>query len=193
MNFRAVVFDLDGTLIDSKIDFESLRRNLSLDPDQDILLTIETWSSEKRDRAYRIVHEHERRGAEASTIIDGVQKFLARLRAHEIPCAIFTRNSNETARSSLELHQIPYDLLIAREDAPPKPAPDGLIRIMKEFGTSPSETLFVGDYIYDLEAGIRAGVQTALFLTASADFSTAGASFLFDDYVKLEAWLFDHD
>ena len=88
-----------------------------------------------------------------------------------------------------EMHALSVDLLIAREDAPPKPAPDGLLRIMNEFGVLPGETLFVGDYIYDLEAGVSAGVETALYLPAPANFSTTGASVLFERYDQLEEWL----
>ena len=46
--------------------------------------------------------------------------------------------------------------------------------------------LFIGDYIYDLQAGLAAGVPTALYLPAPADFDTTGAAFHFESFESLK-------
>jgi phosphoglycolate phosphatase-like HAD superfamily hydrolase len=55
-----------------------------------------------------------------------------------------------------------FDTVLAREDAPYKPNPQGLWQICAAWGLPPAEVLMVGDYLYDIQAGRRAGTRTAL-------------------------------
>ena len=188
MKFRAFAFDLDGTLIDSQIDFISLRKDLSLTKGEPILEAISTWPDEQREHALKLIHDYEIRGALSSRRIEGACEFLEKLLGHEIPVGIFTRNSRATANWSLERHAIQVDLVITRDEGNPKPDPQGLLKIAQDFKVKPSEMLFVGDYIYDLQAGLRAGVPTALYLPAEPDFDTTGAQFIFQNYLQLQEW-----
>ena len=193
MKFQAFVFDLDGTLVDSKIDFESMRAELGVTPEQDVLESIAAMSEFDQKRAQEIVHRHEKQGAQASTLIEGAREFVDHARSRGLPCAVFTRNSRETAEWSLTQHGFSFDLMISREDGPAKPDPAGLYSIAAQFKVGTSSMLFVGDYLYDLQAGLRAGVQTALYLPQSADFDTVGAAFIFKHYAQLRGWCFSKD
>ena len=55
--------------------------------------------------------------------------------------------------------------MLSREDCRPKPDPEGIELFLTEWALSAKDVLFVGDYIHDIEAGSRAGVDTALFLS----------------------------
>jgi HAD superfamily hydrolase (TIGR01509 family) len=188
---QAIAFDLDGTLVDSKIDFTELRRTLGLAPEDPILEVIDTWPESKRVWGHEIVHQFEVAGAEKSKIIEGVPETLSFLNHREIPFSIFTRNSRATAMQTLKMHGLTCDLVLTRNDAEPKPKPDGLHLIAKHFSITTSSLLFVGDYLYDLQAGLSAGAPTALFLPdpANVDFPTAGAVFCFQRYPELVSWL----
>ncbi|RYZ71825.1 MAG: HAD family hydrolase [Proteobacteria bacterium] len=186
VKFKAYVFDLDGTLIDSKIDFAGMRAELNCVDGDDVLSMIEAMAGAARLSALEIVHRHEQTAAQTSTLIEGAREFIEAARALKIPCAILTRNSRETALHCLDLHKIEVDLVVAREDSPPKPDPSGLLMIAKHFGVEPSSMLFVGDYIYDLRAGLNAGVPTALYLPLEADFDTTGSHFHFSSYAELQ-------
>ena len=190
MRFQALVFDLDGTLVDSKIDFAAMRAELSLNKDHDVLKTIATWPKVDQVRAHEIIHRHERSGAESSTLIDGAKEFINQARSMNIPCSVFTRNSRDTTLWSLEQHGILCDHIVSREDLPPKPDPAGLHSIARRCNVDLSQMLFVGDYLYDLQAGLRAGVATALYLPQPADFDTTGATLIFKSYRELGEWLF---
>lgn len=192
MKFRALAFDLDGTLIDSKIDFQSMRKELGLVNGEPVLEVVDTWPSDKRQKGLEIIHRHEVSGAQSSSLIDGAKEFIEHLRSQKIPCAIFTRNSRETAMWSLQQHQIPFDLLLSRDDAKPKPDPDGLWKIAAEFDVTSDQLLFVGDYLYDLQAGLRSGTPTALYLPAAPDFETTGAHYLFNSYPQIRSWFFEN-
>lgn len=188
--FKAFAFDLDGTLVDSRIDFEGIRRDLGIPKDSHILEAIVDWSEPDRLQAHQIIHDYEQRGAEQSTMIDGVSEFLNQLKTLNMPFAVFTRNSRVTALKTIEKHQLNIPLVVSRDDADPKPHPAGLLKIARSFARNPWEILFVGDYIHDLKAGLAAGVPTALYLPEQADFEIQGACFTFDHYDQLKARCF---
>ncbi|MGH3774259.1 MAG: HAD family hydrolase [Pseudonocardiaceae bacterium] len=52
------------------------------------------------------------------------------------------------------------DVVIAHEDAPPKPAPDGVLAACARLGAQPAQALFLGDTVNDIAAGRSAGVRT---------------------------------
>ena len=52
------------------------------------------------------------------------------------------------------------DCVLGRESAPPKPNPDGIHKLLDYWETHPGDTVMVGDYHFDLEAGRRAGTTT---------------------------------
>jgi HAD superfamily hydrolase (TIGR01509 family) len=185
MKFKGFVFDLDGTLVDSALDFSALRAKLGLPQGAPILETIQHWESEKKLWANQVVLEFEKQGAEISTVMPGAREFLTFLEEKKIPKAIFTRNAKEIALATLDRHGLNFSMLVAREDAPPKPLPDGLHLIQKSFGLSKKEILFVGDFTYDLMAGIAAEIPTALYLPKGADFPTDGAHLQFSDFTEL--------
>ena len=185
MKYRGFVFDLDGTLVDSALDFDSIRQDLGIDSRLPILETVANWPEDQRQNAFSIIHRHELTGAEVSILIRGVDEFLKVLKSNEIPFAIFTRNSRIVTLATVEKHPVLKTTLITRDDGPPKPNPHGLIKIAQEWNLSLSEILFVGDYLYDLQAGLAAGVPTALFLNQAPDFDTDGAVFCFRDYAEL--------
>ena len=55
-----------------------------------------------------------------------------------------------------------FDAIITREVSLPKPHPDGVIKSAGQMGLSPEELLVVGDFRFDVIAGIRAGASTVL-------------------------------
>ncbi len=79
---------------------------------------------------------------------------------------ILTRNARELAWITLEaiglLHAFTRDAVLGREDAAPKPSPEGLVRIAAAWQVPPSALVMVGDYRFDLECGRRAGASTVL-------------------------------
>jgi phosphoglycolate phosphatase-like HAD superfamily hydrolase len=83
-------------------------------------------------------------------------------------------------------HGLQFSIVMTRDDAPAKPDPTALHSITKKWGLKNHEVLFVGDYLYDLQAGLAAQVPTALFLSNPPDFDTKGATFCFSSFTELE-------
>lgn len=171
MKTRAVVFDLDGTLADSRLDYGAMRRELGLPPQTPMLEAIARLTdSEAIARAHAILLRHELDGARRATPMPGAGELLASLRAARLKLGVFTRNARQVAELTLGRLDMAVDMLVAREDAPPKPEPDGLLRMMAAWQLAPEDLLYVGDYRFDVEAGRRAGVRTVLFAPEPPDF-----------------------
>lgn len=161
---RGIIFDLDGTLVDSALDFEVIRRDMGLPAGSPILEALnEIPAGAEKERLLDVLRSHELRGAERAVLFDGVPRFLEWLDQHGLYRAILTRNSRESTDLVLRRLAIPFTQVLTREDAPPKPDPTGLLHICRVWGLYPAEVLFCGDYLFDLEAGSRAGMRTILF------------------------------
>ena len=61
-----------------------------------------------------------------------------------------------------------FDIMIAKEDAKNKPNPEGLNKIITEFGIRKDECLYVGDSPIDILTGKAAGVKTIAVTTGIA-------------------------
>jgi hypothetical protein len=184
--FKGFIFDLDGTLVDSALDFKAIRADLGLEAGAPILESVSKWHEKKRLEAYNTIGQHELKGAHASSLIPGVIQFLDRLKLQNKPLAVFTRNSRPVTELTLLKHNLQFSIVMTRDEAPAKPDPTALHFIIKKWGFKNHEVLFVGDYLYDLQAGLAAQVPTALFLNTPPDFDTSGATFCFSSYSELE-------
>lgn len=186
MHYRAFVFDLDGTLVDSRINFDGMTEALKLEQNTPVLEAIESWPEHERKQAIDTIHRFELEGAQNSTIIPGVEEFLQDLKKRGFPVALFTRNSREVAMITTLQHKLKFDLIVSRDEAPPKPKPDGLKKIARYFGVPTTDMLFIGDYLFDLQAGLASQTPTALYLNTTPDFDTEGCEFTFSSYFYLK-------
>jgi HAD superfamily hydrolase (TIGR01509 family) len=159
---RGVVFDLDGTLVVQELDFEAMRREIGLPSGTPLLEALERMDDAGREAAVAVLRRHELAAAETAQLNPGVAAFLDWLAARRIPRAVLSRNMREAVLKVLDRCGMSFDLVLAREDAPYKPNPEGLWQICAAWGLAPVEVLMVGDYLYDLQAGRGAGTRTAL-------------------------------
>ena len=161
---RAVIFDLDGTLADSRLDFAAMRQETDCPDELGLLEYIDALEDvSAKQRVAAVIHRHEMAGARRATWIDGAEALCLQLQQRGVPIGIFTRNSREAAKLTIESLSIPHQLLVAREDAPAKPDPTGLLRIVQAFSVTVEQALYVGDYRYDLEAAANAGIRSCLY------------------------------
>jgi HAD superfamily hydrolase (TIGR01509 family) len=168
MPIRGVIFDLDGTLIDSRLDFDQMRCDMEFAPGQLILETLEALpEGERKARCREVLHRHEYEGAMSATLMPGAVELLSELERRGMPQAILTRNSREMTALALRRLQLAFSQVLTREDAPPKPNPLGLHIICDNWQIDPREVVFVGDFHFDITAGRRAGMVTVLYAPGS--------------------------
>jgi phosphoglycolate phosphatase len=185
---RAVLFDLDGTLVETDIDFALMKREVlslgekygvpsdELQP-LDILAAIDwvaAWLEERsrcsearraRQEAFEKLEQIELVHCSNAAAIPGAVELLSALRVKGIKIGIVTRNSRSGVRLSLERTGISAEILLARDDVPrTKPHPDHLLRALRVLNVRPEEAVMVGDHWMDVQGGKAAGMRTIGFL-----------------------------
>lgn len=133
-SIQGLIFDLDGTLVDSRLDFTAIRHELACPEGVGVLEYIASLPEEDRSPAEKIVLQHERRGAERAQWMPGARECLEYCERANLPTAILTRNAREVADLTLTRLGIRVDMMLAREDCAPKPVPDGLLLIADAWG-----------------------------------------------------------
>jgi pyrophosphatase PpaX len=180
---KAVVFDLDGTLIDSNwVHLQSWRgalKTLGLQArDQEVIdrLGLRTF-----DIAKSLVSNHDEQTVVKLVELKnqlfenawraevkpryGALQMLRIMKARGVKSAVASSNKND--RISKTVKYFGMDLLLdaivgVDEVEAGKPDPALVITTIKKLAVSPKESIYVGDSRYDIEAGRAAGAQTAL-------------------------------
>ncbi|WP_026375223.1 HAD family hydrolase [Aestuariibacter salexigens] len=186
MKIDAFIFDLDGTLVDSNLDFAAMKQYLGCPRDVDLLNFIDNIAdNNERQAAYDYVVQQELIDAEQSRWIPGAADFIGVLNAQNYPVAIVTRNCEQAARIKVMQNDVPVKTIITREHAPAKPDPAGLLMMAEAWQLRPDNILYVGDYLYDLQAASNAGMRSALYVAESIPDYAHRADRVFNQYVEL--------
>jgi HAD superfamily hydrolase (TIGR01509 family) len=163
MSFKAVIFDLDGTITQPYFDFDAIREEIGLSPDSGPLLeSMEKMTPQQRAEAERILQYHEERAVTESQLNPGAERTLSALRVAGVQIGILTRNERSNAFAIARKHNLQFDAVIGREDGPVKPDAFGVLELCRQFGVEPQETLLVGDYLFDLLSAKAAGAVAVL-------------------------------
>jgi len=165
MGLKLIIFDLDGTLLAPVLDFDAIRAEIGLPPGATILEAMDRLSESERARANAILDRHEAEAADRSRLMPGAKELLDWLRAQGIRTAVLTRNSRRSVERACQKHGLEFSGVVAREDHLPKPSPEGVRHLMSTLGTEPEETIVVGDFRFDMEAGSAAGCRTIALVT----------------------------
>lgn len=168
MTLRGVLFDFDGTLTrPGALDFALIRRSIACPDGQSILEHIESLTDEgERSRAAATLDRIEMEAAAKSMPNDGAEELVHNCQAKGLRLGILTRNSDAAVQLSLanfaRVEAAAFDIIVSREtDIEPKPSPDGVLLAARAMQLEPAQILVVGDFRYDIEAGIAAGSPTA--------------------------------
>jgi HAD superfamily hydrolase (TIGR01549 family) len=163
---RNWVFDMDGTLTVAVHDFAAIRVALDIPAEHDILTHLAALPAAEAAAKHAWLLEHERDLALASTAATGAVELVRELAERGCRLGILTRNARELAHVTLEATGLadcfPVEHILGRDEAAPKPSPDGLLKIASAWGVAPSELVMVGDYRFDLDCGRAAGARTVL-------------------------------
>lgn len=160
----AWIFDLDGTLTVPVHDFAHMRKELGMQPDADILKTLEAMQGEQKRKLTERLDELEAFYAQQAKGAVGVEKLIAFLAQKGCHLGILTRNTKEMALLSLKAIGVAEHFdevtVIGRDEAPHKPNPQGLFAILDHWQKDIGEAVMVGDFRFDLEVGRAAGTST---------------------------------
>lgn len=176
---RAVVFDFDGTLVNSlPLVLESIVHALKpfgQKPPADLFarlggpperfLPLLLNDPKNAPQALALMDAFHDANSHLVEVFDGAARMLDALRAADVRAAIWTgRDRVSTERLLSDLHLAGHFATVVCGDDLPTHKPDaaGLREIMRRLGVAPTQTLFVGDADVDVLGGIACGVDTIL-------------------------------
>jgi len=183
-NPRPVLFDLDGTLIDSVrliLDsYHHVTREHGLAPRTDdewlaglgtpLVAQFRQYVDDeplmqeliKTYRAYNLAHHDTR-----VTIYPGIMEMMREIKRRGHPTALVTSKNRSGAERGLKLVGLTphFDVLVGADDVTnPKPHPEPVHLALERLGVSGEGALFIGDSTHDVHAGNAAGVATVAVL-----------------------------
>ena len=185
--FEAVVFDLDGTLLDSyaaihdsvahvqrklsvpEWSLEETRRRVGRGLD---VLMGEAVGPERRAEGIRLFEDHyEKAGPEATRLLPGADEVTRALFERGIKLAIASNKPGFFSRQLLaHLGVIDrFGAVHGPDDGfPPKPAPHMVFMALAKLGVKSADALYVGDMPLDVLTARAAGVPIAAVPTGSS-------------------------
>ena len=178
---KAVIFDLDGTLIHSLPDIaaamnRSLRHfGLKEYPENDykymvgngVIRLTERAVGEKREYFDQVLAAYKKDYAENNLVdtrpFKGIKETLAELNRRGVLLCLLT-NKDQADAERIMAHffpEIPFAGILGRQEGLKlKPDPDGALRLAEKMGVSPGDCLYVGDTSTDMNCGNQAGMET---------------------------------
>lgn len=161
---KLIIFDLDGTLIELPIDYDSLKQELSKKINkqfQNIFPTIRVLDSERKNRAFKIIDKYEYDALAKLKIKAGAQDIIKDLNRKGIQIAIVTMQgqvASEIIKNLAILNMV--SSIITRENSLERK--EQISIVLDKYGFSSSETIMVGDKRDDYNSAIELGIESYL-------------------------------
>jgi 2-phosphoglycolate phosphatase len=180
---QAILFDLDGTLIDTAPDLahslNHIRAEEGLAPlplnqirkqvsDGAIALVKLGFGIEQSNSDYprfraRILDHYEANIFDKTCLFQGIEKLLTWCEQQQLPWGIVTNKPRNLTEKLLEIMSLSErcQVLICPEDVlNKKPAPDPLLKAASILKSEPHKTLYVGDHLRDIQAAKAANMAS---------------------------------
>ena len=184
MKFKAVIFDLDGTLLDTYVDLANCMNGILANAGYPVhpveaykyfigegleALVRKTLPEEQRTeeniKKYfaeikKVYHD---RWAETSKPYDGIENLLAELEKLDIPFSVLSNKADEFTNVMIRtlLKQFRFSFIQgAVEGKPKKPDPTLGLELVKKLNVKPEEVLYVGDTNIDMMTAKNAGFHS---------------------------------
>lgn len=173
-NVNGVIFDLDGTLLDTrKVIAQSLKEVIS---SLGVNVCLDEMLRKAHSSPYRVINEYVSISRDDfrneywpryqtnigySSAFQGVKELLEELRTRGYNIGVATSLPRSYAERGLEIIGLRVDSLVAYHDtARHKPHPEPVIEAARRLSLRPQATLYIGDRPEDIKAGKGAGAYT---------------------------------
>lgn len=167
------IFDMDGTLTIAQHDFDAIRDELGLPESMPILESLDLLPETESAPLHARLNQIELEIAAESKPAEGAKELLETLLENNANVGILTRNNKINIDVTLKAAGLRdyffEDNLLSRDCAKPKPAPDGILRLLGQWDANSNNAIMVGDHLHDLLTGKAAGTKT-LYVDPSGEF-----------------------
>lgn len=197
MKYKHVIFDIDGTMLDSayadltalqRVLFELKNRNYQINdlhfalgiPGEvalkqleidDVLMANQLWNNYMTELSYTM------------KLFDGIKDLLIELKNRDISLGIITSKNRKEFHKDFTPHGIGayFDSVITVEDSiAPKPSAEPMLAYLNKTGIKPQEALYIGDTVYDKECAAHAGVDFGVAMWGCHSVEQIHATYYFE-------------
>ncbi len=217
LEFKALLFDLDGTLLDTAPDFISaLNKQLELHgraplPDHAIRTSVTNGSIGLIQDGFGLAPDHPQfeilreeflelyfaNLADKTALFAGLQLVLDDCSARSIPWGVVTNKPwryTESTMVQLGLMDAAATVICPDHVKHAKPDPESILLACSEIATAPQDCLYVGDHVRDIDAGRAAGTRNIAaawgYIETSENIHNWQADWIVDQSEQLHGLLF---
>ena len=194
--YKAVCFDMDGTLLDTKVDYEKMSNVIFdemvrigvpeevIDRSEGFKFNLDSgvnylFSRGRADEVYAIgvkvakmARDIEMEKVDEAKPFPKAVQLLEWIRSKEIKTGLLTRGCREYAETAMKVCGVSdlMDGIVARDDYPEseaKPSPKAMEHMAEILSVRPDEILFFGDHVFDYHCARDAGSGFVGVLTST--------------------------
>jgi len=182
MQFKAILFDLDGTLLDTLEDLgNSVNRVLAEKefPTHDLdlyryfvgdgALMLITRALPKQNRKNDVIQacvdafqqDYSQNWKVKTRLYDGIAEMLDELVTRNLKLAVLSNKPHRFTKQSVDklLSNWRFEIVLGQRDAVPrKPSPEGALEIAEHLSIKPENILYLGDSAVDMQTAVAAGM-----------------------------------
>ena len=182
MQFKAILFDLDGTLLDTLEDLgNSVNRVLAEKefPTHDLdlyryfvgdgALMLITRALPKQKRKNDVIQacvdafqqDYSQNWKVKTRLYDGISEMLDELVTRNLKLAVLSNKPHKFTKQSVDklLSNWRFEIVLGQRDAVPrKPSPEGALEIAEHLSIKPENILYLGDSAVDMQTAVAAGM-----------------------------------
>jgi phosphoglycolate phosphatase len=215
----AVLFDLDGTLIDTapdfasvvnqlcrqhgrpEIDYPQIRHTVSHGARALVTLAFDCREGDQQFDTLRLqlLELYSQQLAVKTALFDGIAELLSWLESQSLPWGIVTNKPRlyaEPLLAALALAERCGTLVCPDDVRQTKPHAEPMLLACKQIACKPGNTVYIGDHRRDIEAGSNAGMQTIAanygYIDPSDPASSWQASYTVEQPADIQALLAKH-
>lgn len=171
MKEKVIVLDLDGTLVETDINWNLVRekvrrilgisKNVYLKPLATIVMKFKSLGWRFKE-ALRVIEEAELESIDSAKYYEGIRGLLEKLRECGYELVLVTLRSWKTTKPLLDHIGIDglFDLVITRDNVADRRLQ--LLLVLERLRVDVKEVIFIGDNTIDLEAGRSLGIKTVV-------------------------------
>ena len=209
MKIKLIIFDLDGTLIDTLSDIEHIfnyvliqngyekrsksfyKNNIGNGFENLLRNCLPDYFKGDFDFLANSVRERYESHLNTKTIVfDGITNVLEHLKNNKVKIAVISNKLHSLAVRSVETYFNSYAMKVigAEGGFPRKPSPESTFHMLQHFNCSASDALFVGDSIVDIKTAQSANISSVGVLWGNGteeDFKKQKSDFILESPLEM--------